>query len=275
MVDPNSKSAELSVSLWGKVLGPPAEALGRHFEKRVERWSESDQTKRVLKLAAAKSDTSVPGSVPPRVAAAVLDAAEYSDDEFVAEYLSGVLASARSADGTDDRGVSWSALVARLSADALKLHYLIFSTMRQKMIGLDAEVITSWCHKHLVISYLDLLPAMKLGMSYEAIRRVLDAAYSLQREGMLDVLTHGSADHLTGHPWGQYQLPVVGDVLIASTTVQGIQLFLQGHGYGGAWASAIADADRTFEAAGTVDPALSEVPGHWLEELPRKLYTEG
>ncbi|MFJ6077104.1 hypothetical protein ACIQC0_02215 [Pseudarthrobacter sp. NPDC092419] len=269
-IDPDSKSVDLGVSLWGKVLGPPAEALGRHFERRVERWSESNQAKHVLKLAAAKSDTSRPGSVPPRVAAAVLDAAEYSDNEFVAEYLSGVLASARTTDGTDDRGVSWSALVDRLSSDALKLHYVIFSTMRHLMEGADADVISTWCKKHIVIRYLDLLPMMGLGINYEAIRRVLDAAYTLQREGMIDALTHGSEDHLTGLPWGLYQLPAGGDVLIVSTTVPGIQLYLQGHGYGGAWASAIADTDRTFDAAGKVDPALSKVAGHWLEELPRK-----
>jgi hypothetical protein len=59
-------------------------------------------------------------------------------------------------------------------------------------------------------------------------------------------------------------------MMIVNTTIHGIQLFLQGHGYGGIWAAAIAEPDRTFEAAGDIDAGLAEVPGTWLEELPRK-----
>jgi hypothetical protein len=268
-LDPNSKSMELGTSLWGAVLGPPAKALGLHYEKQVQRWSESEQTKHVLKLAASKSDASIPGSVAPRVAAAVLDAAQYSDDKFVAEYLSGVLASSRTPGGTDDRGVAWSALVGRLPADALKLHYIIYATLQRKMRGEDADVVTQWCQKYLVIRYFDMVPVWDF-TSQEGVRRLVDAAYVLQREGLLDQLTHGGADHLTGYPYGQYVLPTGGDMLIVTTTVQGIQLFLQGHGYGGVWASAIAEADRTFHAAGAVEENLSKVPGTWLEELPRR-----
>ena len=267
VIDPKSKVTELGTSLWGDVLGPPAKALGRHFERRVDEWSESKQAKHVLELAVSKLDTSTSGSVAPRVAAAVLDAAQYSDDEFVAEYLSGVLASSRTPGGTDDRGVAWSALVGRLPSDALKLHYIIYSTLQRKMRGQDAEVVAHWCKKHLVIQYFHLMPVWDFS-SQEGVRRLIDAAYILQREGLLDSLTHGGADHLTGYPYGGYVLPSLGDMLILTTTVQGIQLFLHGHGFGGAWASAIADADRTFEAAGAVDESLSRVPGTWLDELP-------
>lgn len=269
-IDADTKAAELSTSLLGNVLGPPSKALGQHFAREMERWSENVHAKRVLRLAAAKTDTSTPGSVPPRVAAAVLDAAQYSDDEFVAEYLSGVLASSRTPGGTDDRGVGWTALVGRLSSDALKLHYAVFSILRQKMRGGDAGVINEWCRKYIVIAYSDLLPAMDLELSWDGARRTLDAAYALQREGMLDGLTHGSADHLTGLPWGQYLLPAEGDILIVSTTMQGIQLFLQGHGFGDVWADAIAEEARPFDVAGSIDSALSQVPGTWLEDLPRK-----
>jgi hypothetical protein len=269
-IDPDGKTADLSTSLWGDVLGPPAKALGRHFERQVERWSESAEAKRVLKLAAQKSDTSAPGSVPPRVAAAVLEAAQYSDDEFVAEYLSGVLASSRTPDGKDDRGVAWSALVGRLSSDALKLHYALYSFLRGKMRGQDADVVSEWCRRHIVMRYMDLLPALGLSVSDEGAQRTLDAAYALQREGLIEKLTHGTADHLTGHPYGQYALPEAHGMLIVTTSIQGIQLFLQGHGYGGVWASAIAEPDRSFEAVGDVDERLGQVEGMFLEELPRR-----
>ncbi|EMY35762.1 hypothetical protein D477_002678 [Arthrobacter crystallopoietes BAB-32] len=58
------------------------------------------------------------------------------------------------------------------------------------------------------------------------------------------------------------------DVLLLNTTMQGAQLFLQGRGHSGVWADAIADAGRSFDTAGDIDMALSEVPGVWLEKLP-------
>lgn len=274
-IDPEAKTADLSTSLWGDVLGPPAKALGRHFEKQVERWSESAEARRVLQLAARKSDPSTPGGVPPRVAAAVLDAAQYSDDEFVAEYLSGVLASSRTQTGKDDRGVAWSALVGRLSSDALRLHYILFSILREKMRGRDMEsdAVLSWCKRHMVVRYDDLLPALGFDTTEEGADRALDAAYALQREGLIADLAHGTPKYAGGPPFAEqpyveHKLPP-GGLLIVSTTIQGIQLFLQGHGYGGVWASALAEEDRPFDTVGDVDHSVAQVPGEILEGLPK------
>lgn len=266
-LDPESKTAELAVSLWGKVLGPPAEALGQHLGRKVEQWSQSKGASRVLELAAQKADTSIPGSVPPRAAAAVLDAAEFSDDEFVAEYLSGVLAGGRSIEGTDDSGVAWAALVARLPSDALKMHYIVYSILRRNMAGKEIGVVHTWCKRHIVFSYLDLGLATDFIFGQHT-DRIVNALYVLQREGLIGELTHGSADHLVGDPYRNYELPRLGDVVIATTTIQGIQLFLQGHGYSGAWASAIADQDRQFNIVGTISEGVSNVPGGFLDELP-------
>jgi hypothetical protein len=270
-LDPDSKTAELGVSLWSKVLGPPAEAFGQHLGRKVEQWSENQGAKRVLELAAQKTDTSIPGSVPPRAAAAVFNAAEFSDDEFVAEYLSGVLAAGRSLDGTDDSGVEWAALVARLPSDALKMHYIVYSILRRKMVGEEVDVVHSWCKKYLVFSYYDINLATDFIFGPAVSRRALDALYTLQREGLIGELTHGGADHLVGYPFGSYQLPQTGDVVILTTTIQGIQLYLQGHGHGGVWASAIADTERDFQVAGSISEGMAMVAGSFLEELPPKV----
>lgn len=224
-VIPGTQAAKLGTSLFKDMLEPPAKAMGRHLEARVDRWSESEQAKHVAKLAAAKSVAHASDSIPPRVFGAVMDAAEYSDDVFVAEYLSGVLASSMTPGGTDDRGVIWSALIGRLSSDALKLHYVIYSVVRQNMLGMDVDLVASWCRRHIVIPYTSLLPALRFD-SEEAIPRALDAAYALQREGLIGSLTHGGHEFLTGQPYGGYVLPTVGDMLILTPTIQGIQLGL-------------------------------------------------
>tara|TARA_R110002020_G_scaffold39986_4_gene118267 strand:+ start:3121 stop:3609 length:489 start_codon:yes stop_codon:yes gene_type:complete len=117
-----TEAAKAGTALWMKVLGPPAEAIGDHLRARIESWSEDALAARVLKKAAKKVDPTVPGAVPPRVAADVFDKAQWAEDEFLAEYLSGVLASSRTRDGKDDSGVGWTALVGRLSADQLRMH---------------------------------------------------------------------------------------------------------------------------------------------------------
>ncbi|WP_209909544.1 hypothetical protein [Paeniglutamicibacter psychrophenolicus] len=271
IAEPEAKAATtLSSTLLGDVLGPSARALGQHFARKIEQWSENHQAKNVLQLASKKIDSSIPGSVPPRVAASVLDSSLFTSDVFVAEYLSGVLASARTIDGTDDSGVSWSALVDRLSSDALRLHFVIYSILRRQMRGVEVGVMAEWCRKYIIITYIDLLPVFGSDEAWGNSQQVLNAAYVLQREGMLDFLTHGSANHLTGPPFGQYALPNLGDMLIVSTTIQGAQLYLQGHGFGGSWADRIANVDTNFDVAGDIEPRLSEVPGSFLDQLPKK-----
>ena len=265
----SSEAAKTGSALWLKVLGPPAEALGAHFKSRVELWSEATLARRVLERAAGKTDTGAPGTVPPRVAADVFDKAQWAEDEFLAEYLSGVLAAARTPDGKDDRAVGWTALVARLSSDALRLHYAIYSALRTKLVGQDVDVISEWNSKQLVFTYLELYP--RLGFTGDNwTGRVIAAAYALQREGLITHMTHGGADHLTGLPYRQYQLPNVGDMLITATTVDGCYLFLQAHGYGDKWANAIGDADLAFDPWPDIAPSFAAVPAYWLHELPGK-----
>ncbi|WP_146797190.1 hypothetical protein [Agrococcus baldri] len=263
------EAAKAAASLWEKVLGPPSEALGSHLKKRVELWSEDALARRVLERAAQKADTSQPGSVPPRVAAGLFEQAQWADNEFVAEYLSGVLATARTTEGVDDRAVSWTAMVSRLSSDALRLHYVVYTALRKKLMGQDADVISHWTTKQLVFTYLDLVPRVDFGDADVWTGRLIAAAYTLEREGLLTAMTHGGADHLTGLPYRNYQLPVPGDMLITATTVEGCRLYLQAHGLGDRWASAIGDADTAFEHWPGVAPAVASVPATWLEDLPR------
>ncbi|EMY35763.1 hypothetical protein D477_002683 [Arthrobacter crystallopoietes BAB-32] len=59
----------------------------------TRRWLENKQARNVLALASKKTDTKTGGSVSSRVAAAVLNDEQYSDDELVVEHLSGALRS--------------------------------------------------------------------------------------------------------------------------------------------------------------------------------------
>jgi hypothetical protein len=271
-VDPvATEAAKTGSELWGKVLGPPAEALGEHFRSRIELWSENELARRVLQRAARKIDTSKTGAVPPRVAAGTFAQAQWTDDEMVAEYLSGVLASSRTADGGDDRGVSWNAMVERLSSDALRLHYMIYSALRAQMRGHDARDLSTWVGRPMVFTYVDLVQLdvhTEFGGQSDWINRLISAAYTLERERLIAQLTHGDATHLTGFPYRQYDLPKVGDMLIAEPTVVGCSLYMEAHGHGQRWAGDLGDVDLVFDPWPETKPSVAEVRAVWLDELP-------
>jgi hypothetical protein len=58
----------------------------------------------------------------------------HADEDIVVEYVSGVLASSRTEEGRDDRGVGWSSPVARMSCDQLRLHYVLYSNARAVLL---------------------------------------------------------------------------------------------------------------------------------------------
>jgi hypothetical protein len=81
-------------------------------ERRVENISRVfGHAARKLGPAALETE----GAVPPRVLKGILEEGQFADGELAAEYLGGVLASARTAQGRDDRGALLVGLVGRLS----------------------------------------------------------------------------------------------------------------------------------------------------------------
>src|SRR6185295_7148801 len=99
-----------------RVLGPPADALG----ETLARWVDfrTANVGRVLDAADRKLGNrgDGPGQVSPRVASQVLEEGSYCDEDVMVEYLGGVLASARTDVGRDDRGTRWVRIVTGLSS---------------------------------------------------------------------------------------------------------------------------------------------------------------
>ncbi len=111
MTDPSTDlGAGLAVlaskDLITKLLGPTAEYIGgelRHLAEKANLNLDSIFNRAMRKLG-NKIDT--PGSVSPRVLKHVWDEGRFVEDELAAEYFGGLMASARSPDGKDDRVLS-------------------------------------------------------------------------------------------------------------------------------------------------------------------------
>jgi hypothetical protein len=117
-----------------KILGPTAEYFGGQLKawtaKRVE------NAKAIFLKAQTKLGSGIeePGAVPPRIAHQVIDIGSMCDDQIQQEYFAGVLAGSRTRDGKDDRGVSYLALLSRLSSAQVRAHYIIYATLRRQIV---------------------------------------------------------------------------------------------------------------------------------------------
>src|SRR5205823_2957980 len=104
-----------------------ADYVGGEAKNLVERCNINLDN--VFKIAVRKlrGRLAVPGSVSPRVLKHIIDEGAFCEDEMVAEYLGGILASSRQADGRDDRGVCFLNDIKSLSSYQVRTHYLIYS----------------------------------------------------------------------------------------------------------------------------------------------------
>ena len=220
-----SAAADETGSMLSRLFGPSADVIGQNWAERLRERNLA----RLLKKTEAH-DPSSEGFANPRVASQVFESAEYSDSEVVAEYLSGVLASSRDGSGTDDAGVAWSSVVARLSSDQLRLHYVIYASLRVAVIS-DPPARSNELHgKPVAMGLAELLSAAGFS-TFEAFADALDG---LMREGLID----------TGYRYGNvlfvFERELKKDDVVfpfenairLSLSIHGLRLFLWGCGAG-------------------------------------------
>ncbi|WP_137845179.1 hypothetical protein [Microbacterium sp. 2FI] len=265
LVDHGAKSLGAVVD---KLLGPTAEVMGHEL---VDWYTRKRNIAKVAERAAERSNLERAGAIPARVAAEVFDKAQWADDEFVAEYLSGVLASARTTDGLNDSGVSWTALVGRLSADQLALHWSIYTGVQRRHRGGDSEQFWTMIRKQVVVDYPTLFSTLGWPIDDDAtaMHRVMDAAYGLRREGLLNDLTHGPGDYLQNEiSWTKgHRFDSDRGYLTFKVTADGVGLLLHAIGEGKRWFGTVV----THEVSLAVDASAtlpSAAPALLVEDLP-------
>lgn len=220
-----------------RIVGPPAdrlgEALGRLMEQRTANVG------RVLASAERKLGDRIsdPGQVPTRVAAAILEQGSYCEDQLMAEYLGGILASARTEAGRDDRATRWVTLVTGLSTYEIRLHYALYAAGRAALI--EAGVRVPWGNESnypqfdFVMSNDAFDAAMEFDDSEPAEDITTEALFALSREDLLTRWRTVSPDTLRLEQ--RRRAPKDEPCLIYSPTTAGIQLFMWGLGMSARW----------------------------------------
>lgn len=234
-----------------RLFGPSVDAVG----DSLKRWTEDRlaNVKRVAETADQRRLTagSTGDSLPLRVATTLFDQATLADDPIIADYLGGVLASSWSEQGDDDRAVTWSAQVARMSSDMLRVHYVCYEMLRRSLVenhARDGRVVrqNTYLARHKLVLPTLFFAHAELGgdaSDDEKWSWLLDRAgaalLSLEHERLIAEFESGPlesfGDRLTQRFEEFYELE--GDysgylVTGFTPTAHGIRLFLVAHGLG-------------------------------------------
>jgi hypothetical protein len=189
VVDPTAAEAtRVAGKLMERLLGPTVDVYGEAWAEKARVHNLQKLLKKTQKRATASGNE---GATKARLAAAAFDSVQYSDDEIITEYVSGVLASSRSDEGGTDAGLPWTALISRLSSLQLRLHYLLYREARPLVSPLSDHMY-QLRDDAVVMSMPDLFSALGLAHTGTSEAQFADAMFGLFREGLID----------PNHAWG-------------------------------------------------------------------------
>lgn len=130
---------QLAIALPGewavkKLLGPALDEVGGDLKSLY-----STGRDKILSVAIRKSNLNDKKKANLRVTRDVFWNGSFTDDAICAEYFGGILASSRSVDGKDDRGVYYTDIIKSLSSQQLLLHYIIYHCINKLWLGMTAD----------------------------------------------------------------------------------------------------------------------------------------
>lgn len=243
--NPSSAGNDLEVAETQKlieaVLGGSIDA---QLAARISEWSQTSNAEKVAERANDKVDGNPQTSVPPRLAVSVFEKSLWADNGMLVEYLSGILASARSSEVPNDRGIAWTSLVGRLSSDQLALHWVLYTAVQERSRESDYATVWDLVNEQTVVELDLLLDVLDLrDTALNRIYRVLEAAYGLEREGLLQKLSHGQGKYLSDEVVYTRGFKYEPDTLYLTfaVTSHGIGLLLQALGLISYWLDAFVD----------------------------------
>lgn len=137
MAEDNTKQIAVAVpGEWAikKVLGPVLDEIGGDLQTLYKAGRE-----KIVSATLRKINPDDGNRANLRVARDVFWNGSFTDEAICAEYFGGILASSRSADGKDDRGVYYADIIKSLSSQQLLLHYIIYFSLNKLWLDMPAD----------------------------------------------------------------------------------------------------------------------------------------
>ena len=219
-----------SKDIVNKVLGPTAQYLGNG----IKHWTERrvNNVARIFEHAHRRlgEQENVEGSVHPKVLKDILDDGSFCEDELTAEYFGGVLASSRTGVSRDDRGATFTQLIARLSTYQIRLHFYFYRIFKELFDGLDFSVSIShdiW-KMEVFVPFRCYHAALELADDEDINLIINHVVYGLSRENLIiDQFSFGDTDHMKK----QFTQATEGGLTVSPSAL-GVELFHWAHGKG-------------------------------------------
>lgn len=186
--------------------------------------------------------------VSPRVLRHIIDEGRFCEDEIAAEYYGGVLASARTSNSRDDRGVTVLSVIKDLSVYQLRFHFLAYCLFRKLFSGQPLNVGDSGdLHKmRIFIPEVVYQRAMDFAEGEDSDVILAHCLCGLHRHGLIGYeFSCGNADSL------KKQVAAIDSPgMIIEPSILGAELFLWALGLTGATGMEFLHTDITISVHG-------------------------
>lgn len=201
MIDPGTGITILGSAIGGaklleKLLGPTADYIGLEIKNLTE--GRIKNIARIFKKANDKlgSSLTLPGSIPPRVLKEILEEGSYCEDDLMAEYYGGILASGRSPDGKDDRAIPYLKLTSELSSYQIRLHYIVYIVFRNLFTGSGLNPMLENDLINMTTFFPFSLLQKAMNLDQDVVKILLESAMGLDRHSVLVPAVWGSETHI-------------------------------------------------------------------------------
>lgn len=233
-----------------KLLGPTADYLGEEVRNVVAKCNVNLDN--IFRKATTKLGDRIdqPGTVSPRVLKHVFDEGRFCEDELTAEYYGGILASSRSGNGRDDRGVTLLAVIKDLSVYQLRFHYLVYLIISRMFKGEELNLAdrTDCDQKMQVFIPMKVFhKAMDFTATEDPDAILTHVLFGLGKHDLITNFSSGPSEFLRQH---LYNIPEDGIML--SPTLLGAELFLWSVGLSGASGTELFQTEITVSIEGIV-----------------------
>lgn len=228
-----TKLIETGIAVWGsremlsKLLGPTCDYIGGEFQGIAKKCNInlSNIFKKTARQLGQRLDE--PGLVSPRVLKHIVDEGRFCEDDLTAEYYGGILASSKTRNKRDDRGVTLLAQLKTMSVYQLRLHYISYTLFQTLFHGCKANICVNLERESMKIfipiNVTSKAMAITAEENHSAI--VTHAMFGLAQRELIEEFASGQPDTLKKH---NPRIDKPG--LIFQPTVQGSELFLWANG---------------------------------------------
>ena len=230
--------AAVNKDLLMKLLGPTADYIGEGIKNNFQ--NKCDNINRIfnhsIKLLGNGIETE--GGVNPRILKHILSEGSFCDDELTSEYFGGVLASSRTNESKDDRGLTYLAVVSNMSTYQIKTHYIFYSIIAELFKGQNLSCsIRADSDKMQVFLPWDVY-SESMGIGENDWILLTHSMIGLARLDLITDYSTGSKDIIsTRYPEAN------SNGMLFTPTPFGAELYLWAHGYSNIPANYFLDTD--------------------------------